>query len=48
MHIMFRFIRGAALGFELTPAAGVYLHLYLGIAEMMFVDREFYNSFEDN
>lgn len=48
MCIMFRFIKGAAVGFELTPAEGVYLHLYLGIAEVIFVDKQFYEEFEND
>jgi len=44
MHIIFRFIRGGVVGFELTPAEGIYLVLYLGVAEVGFVNRDFFNS----
>lgn len=36
----FRFIAGFVLGFEINPAPGVYVCLYLGIIELAFYDED--------
>lgn len=35
---------GFSVGFELSPGDGVYLSLYLGIAEVIFFNDEEYND----
>ena len=40
MSIAIRLMTGAALGFEINAAPGVYLCIYLGIAEIAFYNEE--------
>lgn len=40
MSIAIRLMAGFTLGFELSPQEGVYLSLYLGIAEVVFYNEE--------
>lgn len=40
MSIAIRFMAGLALGFEVNPAPGIYVSLYLGIAEIAFYNEE--------
>lgn len=40
MSVAIRLMAGFAVGFELTPAPGIYLSLYLGIAEVAFYNEE--------
>jgi hypothetical protein len=35
-----RFITGIALGFDISPAPGVYVTIYLGIFEIAFFNPE--------
>lgn len=40
MSIAIRLMTGFVLGFEITPAPGMYFSLYLGIAEFAFYNEE--------
>lgn len=40
MSIAIRLLAGFTIGFEVTPAQGVYFTLYLGIAEVAFYNEE--------
>jgi hypothetical protein len=40
MQIAFRLMTGMAIGLEFTPVTGVYLHLYLGIVEVVFFNED--------
>ena len=40
MSIAIRLMAGFALGFEINPAPGIYVSLYLGIAEIAFYNEE--------
>jgi len=40
MSIAVRFMTGVALGFEINPGPGVYISVYLGIAEIAFYNEE--------
>ncbi len=40
MSIAIRLMAGLALGFEVNPAPGIYVSLYLGIAEIAFYNEE--------
>jgi hypothetical protein len=40
MTIIMRFMTGFAVGFEVNVVSGVYLTIYLGIAEIAFVNYE--------
>ena len=40
MSIAIRFMAGLALGFEVNAAPGIYVSLYLGIAEIAFYNEE--------
>jgi hypothetical protein len=40
MSIALRLMAGFALGFEIAPAPGIYVSLYLGIAEVAFYNEE--------
>jgi len=40
LSIAFRLMAGFTLGFEVSPAPGVYFTVYLGIAEVAFYNEE--------
>lgn len=40
MSIAIRLMAGFALGFEINPGPGVYVCIYLGIAEIAFYNEE--------
>ena len=40
MSIAIRLMAGLALGFEVNPAPGIYVSLYLGIAEIAIYNEE--------
>lgn len=40
MLMAIRLMTGAALGFEITPAPGVYVTIYLGILEIALFNPE--------
>jgi hypothetical protein len=40
MVMAIRFLSGLAIGFDISPAPGVYLSLYLGIFELAFYNPE--------
>jgi hypothetical protein len=41
MSVGIRLMAGFCLGFELSPGDGVYLSLYLGIAEVIFFNEDY-------
>ena len=40
MSIALRWMAGLVVGFEIAPAPGMYLSLYLGIIEVVFYNEE--------
>jgi hypothetical protein len=40
MTVAIRFIAGLALGFDINPAPGVHVSVYLGIVEIAFYNPE--------
>ena len=47
MTVMWRWLTGAAVGFELNPADKVYLSVYFFIAEIVFADKAFVEELEN-
>lgn len=45
MGAIFRFITGFVVGFEIRPSPAIYLHLCLGIVEVMFIDHDHFDDF---
>ena len=41
MTVMWRWMTGAAVGFELNPSEGVYVSIYFFIVEIVFADKAF-------
>lgn len=39
--ILFRVMTGLSVGFEIAPDEGVYLVIYLGVVEIVFISEDY-------
>jgi hypothetical protein len=46
MIVMWRWMTGAAVGFELNPSEKVYISIYFFIVEIVFADKSVEEDFE--